>query len=70
MATTLTFEDGSTASMLLPVQVLGATAKTGVKTAWNVLPAAQALVDNVSALAQYTPTYTWQSQPNVTPGKN
>ena len=70
VATTLTFEDGSTASMLLPVQVLGATAKTGVKTAWNVLPAAQALVDNVSALAQYTPTYTWQSQPNVTPGKN
>ncbi|MFJ6958112.1 MAG: Rib/alpha-like domain-containing protein [Ligilactobacillus animalis] len=70
VATTLTFEDGSTASMLLPVQALGATAKTGVKTAWNVLPAAQALVDNVSALAQYTPTYTWQSQPNVTPGKN
>lgn len=70
VATTLTFEDGSTASMLLPVQVLGATAKTGVKTAWNVLPVAQALVDNVSALAQYTPTYTWQSQPNVTPGKN
>ncbi|MCI5942467.1 MAG: YSIRK-type signal peptide-containing protein [Ligilactobacillus animalis] len=70
VATILTFVDGSTASVSLPVQVLGATARTGVKTAWNVLPAAQTLVDNVSALAKYTPTYAWQQQPNVTPGKN
>ncbi|MEY8736780.1 Rib/alpha-like domain-containing protein [Lactobacillus sp. AN1001] len=70
VATTLTFADGSTASVSLPVQVLGATARTGVKTAWNVLPAAQTLVDNVLALAKYTPTYAWQQQPNVTPGKN
>jgi LPXTG-motif cell wall-anchored protein len=70
VATTLTFEDGSTASVLVPVQVLGATARTGVKTAWNVLPVAQTLVNNVSALAKYTPTYAWQQQPNVKPGKN
>ena len=63
------FKDGSTASVEVPVVVVGATAKNDVTTAWNVLPTPQTLVSNVSSLAKYTPTYTWNKRPNVSPTK-
>ncbi len=63
------FNDGSTASVEVPVVVVGATAKNDVTTAWNILPTPQTLVSNVSSLAKYTPTYTWNKRPNVSPTK-
>ena len=63
------FKDGSTASVEVPVVVVGATAKNDVTTAWNVLPTPQTLVSNVASLAKYTPTYTWNKRPNVSPTK-
>ena len=63
------FKDGSTASVEVPVVVVGATAKNDVTTAWNVLSTPQTLVSNVASLAKYTPTYTWNKRPNVSPTK-
>ena len=63
------FNDGSTASVEVPVVVVGATAKNDVTTAWNVLPTPQTLVSNVASLAKYTPTYTWNKRPDVSPTK-
>ncbi|WP_304976386.1 Rib/alpha-like domain-containing protein, partial [uncultured Ligilactobacillus sp.] len=63
------FNDGSTTLVEMPVLVVGATAKTDVTTAWNVLPDPENLVNDTATLAQYAPTYTWAQRPNVTPAK-
>ena len=63
------FNDGSTASVEVPVVVVGATAKNDVTTAWNILPTPQTLVSNVASLAKYTPTYTWNKRPDVSSTK-
>ena len=69
---TVTFNDGSTAKVDIPVDVVVATAKQAQTTPWGQVPAAKDMIANTDALSQFdqadTPvSYTWKQEPNVRP---
>ena len=71
---TVTTKDDKTTLANVPVNIIGATAKQGVKTPWGTSVKAQDMIANTTELAQFgkvTPlTYTWKTPLNVTPTEN
>ena len=64
---TLTFADGSTLAVELPVKVVGAQVDPTRKTAWGKVPDPSTVVTDLTELAKFDPKYTWKVQPVTTP---
>ncbi|MBX9012317.1 LPXTG cell wall anchor domain-containing protein [Ligilactobacillus murinus] len=64
---TLTFADGSTLAVELPVKVVGAQVDPTRKTAWGKVPDPSTVVNDLTELAKFDPKYTWKVQPVTTP---
>ncbi|WP_304974427.1 Rib/alpha-like domain-containing protein, partial [uncultured Ligilactobacillus sp.] len=68
----MTFTDGSSVPVDIPVEVIVATPKADVTTPWGQVPDAKSLIANTDVLTQFDQTdkpvaYTWKQEPDVRP---